>query len=217
RPPHRRKFVQTTLDTFLPSSPCFDAAVRVPSFAVIAENIGSLAVSEWPPEKCNCTRACASSCINRQRRVQCSPATCNIGSYCDNRPWSGPRFNIQIEKAGSKGFGVFSLEVIPKEALVCEYVGEIIDEAEKKKRQNSLYLMEYASSGTYIDAGRAGNIARFINHSCAPNCQAEEWTVSGLYRIGIVALRDISAFEEITIHYGPSFHFGTCLCEQCNR
>lgn len=46
-----------------------------------------------------------------------------------------------------------------------------------------------------IDAGPKGNSARFINHSCSPNCETQKWTVNGDVRIGLFALSDIEAGE----------------------
>ena len=47
----------------------------------------------------------------------------------------------------------------------------------------------------------AGGEARFINHSCAPNCLIEKWDVMGEWRIAIVADRDITAGEELSYDY----------------
>jgi SET domain-containing protein len=58
--------------------------------------------------------------------------------------------------------------------LVTEYVGEVIDEAEMNRRSDSVYIMEL-DDHVYIDARRKGNLSRFINHSCDPNCVAERW------------------------------------------
>lgn len=52
-----------------------------------------------------------------------------------------------------------------------------------------------------IDARFKGNAARFINHSCDPNAELQRWQVKGYTRIGIFALRDIAAGEEITYDY----------------
>ena len=80
--------------------------------------------------------------------------------------------------------------------FINEYVGEVIDEAEANRRlaasrENNVtnfYMMEL-DKGRIIDAARAANVSRFINHSCSPNLLTEKWLVNGETRIGIFALR----------------------------
>ena len=48
---------------------------------------------------------------------------------------------------------------------------------------------------------RQGALGRFINHSCEPNCETQKWVVRGELAIGLFALRDISAGEELTFDY----------------
>lgn len=62
------------------------------------------------------------------------------------------------------------------------------------------YMM-VLSGGEVIDATRMGGYARFINHSCEPNCGVEKWEVGGEERCGIFALRDIHDGEELTFDY----------------
>lgn len=51
-------------------------------------------------------------------------------------------------------------------------------------------------------AGAAqGALGRFINHSCDPNCETQKWVVRGELAIGLFALRDIAAGEELTFDY----------------
>merc|ERR1712157_416843 len=52
-----------------------------------------------------------------------------------------------------------------------------------------------------IDATKAGNISRFINHSCDSNAQTEKWTVQGMTRIAFTATKEIQEGEEITFDY----------------
>ena len=72
-----------------------------------------------------------------------------------------------------------------------------------------------AWKGVYIDAGACGNEARFINHSCFPNCEARTWLVKGLPRVGIYAKGLIAVGSEITYNYGSccgSVIEGPCKC-----
>jgi histone-lysine N-methyltransferase SETD1 len=92
--------------------------------------------------------------------------------------------------------------------MIIEYVGEIIrqqvaDMREKKYLKSGIgssYLFRIDDT-TVIDATKAGGIARFINHSCTPNCTAKIIKVEGSKRIVIYALRDIRENEELTYDY----------------
>ncbi|KAF7829798.1 histone-lysine N-methyltransferase ASHH2 isoform X1 [Senna tora] len=67
-----------------------------------------------------------------------------------------------------------------------------------------------------IDASAKGNLGRFINHSCDPNCRTEKWMVNGEICIGLFALRDIKQGEEVTFDYNYVRVFGAaakkCHC-----
>ena len=63
------------------------------------------------------------------------------------------------------------------------------------------YLSVLHRCGALIDAILSGNEARFINHSCEPNCQAEYWTVEGQERVGIFPKTLIVEGQEITYDY----------------
>lgn len=54
---------------------------------------------------------------------------------------------------------------------------------------------------TMIDAGPKGNVARFMNHSCQPNCETQKWTVNGNTRVGLFALEDLPEQTELTFNY----------------
>lgn len=82
--------------------------------------------------------------------------------------------------------------------FVIEYVGEIINteeynkraaEIREKRKANSYFLQIDAKR--MIDAGPKGNVSRFINHSCDPNCFTRKWSVIDDVRIGIFAIRNI--------------------------
>jgi hypothetical protein len=68
------------------------------------------------------------------------------------------------------------------------------------KGQKHFYFMSLSSSEV-IDACIKGNLGRFINHSCEPNCRTEKWTVDGEVCIGLFANRDLIEGEEITFNY----------------
>ena len=102
------------------------------------------------------------------------------------------------------GRGVFATRTIRKGADIIEYRGRRIsmDEADELPDSDPdnpfhTFLFEL-NDGRVIDAGRSGNAARWINHSCKPNCEADE--VDG--RIFIKALRQIKPGDELFYDYG---------------
>jgi hypothetical protein len=64
----------------------------------------------------------------------------------------------------------------------------------------NLYVFKL-SGGAYIDAGAVGSVARFINHSCNPNCHTERWEVAGETRVGIYASRALTKGTELSYNY----------------
>ena len=97
------------------------------------------------------------------------------------------------------GTGAFAKRSIAKGEPVVEYVGEKISKSESIRRceEDNQYI--FTLSDQYdLDGNVDSNPARFLNHSCEPNCEAlldEE-------RIWIMALRDIAPGEELTFNYG---------------
>ena len=105
---------------------------------------------------------------------------------------------IQVRRSGVHGKGVFALQDLPEGETLIEYVGEKISKTESLHRCEANNERIFAlDEQHHLDGNVPGNPARFINHSCAPNCEAE--LADG--RIWIVALRDIKAGEELTFNY----------------
>ena len=103
------------------------------------------------------------------------------------------RRRIVVRNSSIHGRGVFALRRIPKGTRIIEYKGKLITDKEADRRysrvhEHSPHTMLFSLDGGWvIDATRRGNSARWINHSCAPNCEIEE---EGR-RIFIEARRDI--------------------------
>jgi len=97
------------------------------------------------------------------------------------------------------GTGGFAKTAIREGTPIVEYLGEKINKAESLRRceANNAYIFTLNDEQD-LDGDVAWNPARFINHSCAPNCEAEK----DENRIWIIATRDIQAGEEITFNYG---------------
>jgi SET domain-containing protein len=111
---------------------------------------------------------------------------------------------IQVRSSGVHGKGVYAVAPIEAGETVIEYTGERIswDEAmdrhphDPKQPNHTFYFS--LETGDVIDALYGGNSARWINHSCDPNCEADE--VDG--RVFIKALRDLLPGEELFYDYG---------------
>ena len=106
---------------------------------------------------------------------------------------------ICFQQSPIHGWGGFARLEIPAGTRIIEYVGERIDKRESARRceLNNAYIFAVDDSFD-LDGNVDWNLARFINHSCAPNCDAE-W-IDG--QIWVVANRLIRTGEEITYDYG---------------
>jgi SET domain-containing protein len=109
---------------------------------------------------------------------------------------------IARRKSKVHGWGVFALEAINKNKRIVDYAGELIDHKESFKRETK-YLKQgciwcFTVNRRWVrDAHVGGNIARFINHSCRPNCYSQVVDKT----IWIRAARRIEAGEELTYDY----------------
>jgi len=112
---------------------------------------------------------------------------------------------IQVRKSGVHGKGVFALQPIAAGHTIIEYKGEVITWREALRRHphdpndptHTFYF--HVDDKHVIDAKYGGNAARWINHACEPNCEAEEGPGG---RILIKALRDLFPGEELFYDYG---------------
>jgi SET domain-containing protein len=110
-----------------------------------------------------------------------------------------------VEARGSEihGMGVYAVAPIKKGTRVLEYIGERISHAEADRRyeqkgaDDGHTFLFIASSRTVIDATGGGNVARYINHSCNPNCE----TVIEQSRVFVEAIRNIKPGEELGYDY----------------
>ena len=111
---------------------------------------------------------------------------------------------IQVRKSGIHGKGVYAIRSIKAGDKVLEYKGEIItwkkalDRHPHDESQPNHTFYFHLDDGHVIDAKHTGNSAKWINHSCKPNLEAEQ---DG-YRIFLKALRDINVGEELSYDYG---------------
>lgn len=118
---------------------------------------------------------------------------------------SGSRARIQVRASGVHGRGVYALVPLKAGERIIEYKGERIDWEEALRRHphdpaqpDHTFFFHLEDGDRVIDAAVGGNNARWINHACAPNCEARE----GEGRVFIHALTDISPGEELFYDYG---------------
>ena len=110
---------------------------------------------------------------------------------------------FEIRSSPIAGRGAFATRAITRGERVIEYVGERISHAVADARYDDAAMSEHhtflfaVSNRTVIDAAHGGNDARFINHSCAPNCEA----VIDKSRVFVDAIRDIAVGEELFYDY----------------
>jgi SET domain-containing protein len=122
-------------------------------------------------------------------------------------------FKLEVRRSKTGGRGMFAGERIPRGACVIEYTGRELSEAEQDKDGKYFF---WTSSKTMIDGNIPSNKARFINHSCAPNCEVELKN----RRIYVFTLRDIKPGEELNYDYDTEYfeaHIKPkgCLCTKC--
>jgi SET domain-containing protein len=110
---------------------------------------------------------------------------------------------IEARHSPIHGTGVYAVALIKKGTRIIEYLGERISHEEADRRyerkgdDDGHTFLFIASNRTVIDAAVNGNEARFINHSCAPNCE----TVIERSRVYIDAIRNIKPGEELGYDY----------------
>uniref|UniRef100_A0A672SEE6 Nuclear receptor binding SET domain protein 3 n=1 Tax=Sinocyclocheilus grahami TaxID=75366 RepID=A0A672SEE6_SINGR len=193
---------------------------RPPPYKFIKSNkpVGKVQVhvadlSEIP--RCNCKptdeRPCSqdSQCLNRMLQYECHPQVCPAGDRCHNQCFSKRLYpDTEVIKTTGRGWGLKTKQDLKKGDFVMEYVGELIDSEECKQRirhanENHVtnFYMLTLTKDRVIDAGPKGNLSRFMNHSCSPNCETQKWTINGDVRIGLFTLCDIAADTELTFNY----------------
>lgn len=185
--------------------------------------------TDLPQCSCKPETNCGDNCLNRLVYTECSPETCPCRESCQNTKIQRHIIAPGVEKfmTQQKGWGVQTKLPIKKGTYILEYVGEVVTEREFKERMATLYTSDihhyclHLDGGLVIDGHRMGSDCRFVNHSCAPNCEMQKWSVNGLSRMALFAMQDIEPGEELTYDYNFSLFNPAegqpCKCEseQC--
>jgi [histone H3]-lysine36 N-trimethyltransferase len=209
------------------------------SFQIIEDCIyanKSIGDSE-PPLECDCSEdwdaeeqrnhACGDdSCINRATRMECVD-DCNCGANCRNQRFQRKEWaQVTVFKTDKKGYGLRADTDLERNDFIFEYIGEVITEPSFRRRMRQydeegikhFYFMSL-NKGEFVDATKKGNLGRFCNHSCNPNCYVDKWVVGTKLRMGIFAERSIKAGEELVFNYNVD-RYGAdpqpCYCGEPN-
>ena len=112
--------------------------------------------------------------------------------------------SIERKKSRLHGYGVFALESINKNKRIIDYAGELITNKQSERREDR-YLAKgciwvfRVNRNWSRDAAVGGNIARFVNHSCTPNCWID--VDAKTKTIWIRASKPIRKGQELTYDY----------------
>ncbi|KAH0639405.1 hypothetical protein KY290_036675 [Solanum tuberosum] len=131
-----------------------------------------------------------------------------------------------MQKLSCSGWGLLDDENIKAGQFIIECCGEVISFDEAKKGSQAyeshdlkdVYIISM-DGNDFIDSTWKGSFARFINHSCNPNCEISKWIVSGETKVGIFVKQDISVGMELTYEYNFEWYGGAnvrCLCGAAN-
>jgi [histone H3]-lysine36 N-trimethyltransferase len=167
-----------------------------------------------------------SDCINRATKMECV-GDCGCGSGCQNQRFQQRQYaNVSVIKTQKKGYGLRTNSDLRPGDFIFEYVGEVINEPQFRRRMvqydeegiKHFYFMSL-SKGEFVDATKKGNLGRFCNHSCSPNCYVDKWVVGDKLRMGIFAERNINAGEELVFNYNVDRYGANpqpCYCGEPN-
>ncbi|KAF6836934.1 histone-lysine n-methyltransferase [Colletotrichum musicola] len=182
--------------------------------------------AEWQDGK---NHSCGedSDCINRATKMECVVGVGNCGDGCENQRFQRKQYaNVSVIKTEKKGFGLRANVELQANDFIFEYIGEVINEPTFRRR-----MMQYDEEGIkhfyfmsltkheFVDATKKGNLGRFCNHSCNPNCYVDKWVVGEKLRMGIFTSRKIKAGEELVFNYNVD-RYGAdpqpCYCGEPN-
>ncbi|KAM3065681.1 histone methyltransferase set2 [Clarireedia jacksonii] len=152
---------------------------------------------------------------------------CNCGADCQNQRFQRRQYaNVSVIKTDKKGYGLRANTDLNADDFIFEYIGEVINEPTFRRRTiqydqegiKHFYFMSLTKS-EFVDATKKGNLGRFCNHSCNPNCYVDKWVVGEKLRMGIFAERHIRAGEELVFNYNVD-RYGAdpqpCYCGEPN-
>ncbi|KAG1709134.1 Histone-lysine N-methyltransferase ASH1L [Nymphon striatum] len=192
-------------------------------------------VSGCEIQSCNCVKSknkdekgCLEDCLNRMIFHECSISTCPCEDICSNQQIQRHDWYPGLERFLTKdrGWGIRTTVIINPGSFILEYLGEVVSEQEFRNRMSEQYKNERhhyclnLDSGMVIDGYRMGGEGRFVNHSCNPNCEMQKWSVNGVYRVALFAIKTVLPYTELCYDYNfDNFNVDqqqTCRCDSVN-
>ena len=151
------------------------------------------------------------SCYNSNRNVHMTSSDTDIASELNEKN----KHRVRAGKS-SAGLGLFAKDTFKKGERIVEYVGKRLTNKEVEAIRSNKYLLEINSKVT-IDGSPRINIARYANHSCKPNAEADIIR----RRMFLLAKKTILPGDEITWDYGKEYFNeyikkGNCRCAPCD-
>ncbi|KAI9817279.1 MAG: histone methyltransferase set2 [Thelocarpon impressellum] len=166
-------------------------------------------------------------CVNRATKIECTDVECSSCADCQNQRFQKKQYaKVSVIQTKKKGYGLRADVDLKPHDFIFEYIGDVIDENNFRRRQQKyadegikhFYFMSLEKQ-VFIDATKRGNLGRFCNHSCSPNCFVDKWVVGDKQRMGIFAQREIKAGEELAFNYNVD-RYGAdpqeCYCGESN-
>lgn len=152
---------------------------------------------------------------------------CDCGATCQNQRFQRRQYaDVSVIKTEKKGYGLRANVELPANTFIFEYIGEVIGEQAFRRRMvqydeegiKHFYFMSL-NKGEFVDATKKGNLGRFCNHSCNPNCYVDKWVVGDRLRMGIFSERKILLGEELVFNYNVDRYGANpqpCYCGENN-
>jgi hypothetical protein len=175
---------------------------------------------------CKCPKVCK---CKEPEWVTCS--NCGSRAICDCRIESMAGDLVELVDYPIKGTGVRALSNFKAGTILGEYVGEVIpitrrctDEIYSMEQSGFLHIWGPGIPGSeplaHTTSAHLGNWTRFINHHCESNCYFQSIMIGDRVTTIVKVFRDISIFDEITVHYGTRYwvsRYCHCGSQQCCR
>ncbi|PQM35620.1 histone-lysine N-methyltransferase ASHH1 isoform X3 [Prunus yedoensis var. nudiflora] len=182
-----------------------------------------IAICECKYDEHDPESACGERCLNVLTSTECTPGYCPCGVYCKNQRFQKCEYaKTKLFRTEGRGWGLLANENLKAGQFIIEYCGEVISWKEAKQRSQAYEIQGLRdafiislNASESIDATEKGSLARFINHSCKPNCETRKWNVLGEIRVGIFAKQDILDGTELAYDYNFEWYGGAkvrCLC-----